>query len=54
MAHEDLPQRTPGRFGFPCYPTTSPSVAFLIRVAEGLDEWAERDRRELENQCMRE
>jgi hypothetical protein len=41
---DDLPHRTPGESGFPHYPTTLPSVALLIRVAEGLDQWAERDR----------
>ena len=44
MASENLPHRLPGETGIPHYPTTLPSAAFLIRVAEGLDRWAERDR----------
>lgn len=43
MARENLPRRTPG---VPQIPHRSGSAAFalLIRVATGLDEWAEFDR----------
>ncbi|WP_157121058.1 hypothetical protein [Nocardia miyunensis] len=40
---DELPRRTPGTHHIPRYPTTLPSAALLIRVATGLDEWAERD-----------
>ncbi|MGW5518363.1 hypothetical protein [Nocardia africana] len=43
---EQLPRREPGKSGFPRYPTTLASAALLIRVAQGLDEWSERDRHE--------
>ena len=41
---DELPQRTPGTTDIPDAPhfqTSTPSVALLIRVAEGLDQWAE-------------
>lgn len=40
----ELPQRIPGASGIPHYRTTAHSVSLLIRVAQGLDDWAERDR----------
>jgi hypothetical protein len=42
----ELPQRMPGASGIPHYRTTVPSVSLLIRIAQGLDEWAEHDRRD--------
>lgn len=42
----ELPHRTPGATDIPDAPhfqTSAPSVALLIRVAEGLDQWAERE-----------
>ncbi len=41
---DKLPRRRPGGSGFPRYPTTLPSAALLIRVAQGLDEWSDSDR----------
>lgn len=40
----ELPRRTPGESHIPHFRTTTPSVALLIRVATGIDAWAERDR----------
>ncbi|MGF6889668.1 hypothetical protein ABIA39_009137 [Nocardia sp. GAS34] len=40
----ELPRRTPGASHIPHYRTAAPSMSLLIRVAQGLDEWAERDR----------
>lgn len=41
----NLPHRTPGatHIPHPAYRTAAPSAALLIRVAQGLDSWAERD-----------
>ncbi|MBY8855676.1 hypothetical protein K7711_04230 [Nocardia sp. CA2R105] len=41
---DELPRRTPGAHHIPRYRTTLPAAALLIRVATGLDDWAERDR----------
>ncbi|AHH16256.1 hypothetical protein NONO_c14530 [Nocardia nova SH22a] len=43
---DELPRRRPGEFGFVRHPTTLPCAALLIRVAQGLDEWSDRDRHE--------
>ncbi|MCC3312439.1 hypothetical protein [Nocardia africana] len=43
---DELPRRRPGESGFVRYPTTLPCAALLIRVAQGLDEWSDRDRLE--------
>jgi len=40
----ELPRRTPAATHIPHYRTATPSMSLLIRVAQGLDEWAERDR----------
>ncbi len=42
----NLPHRTPGatHIPHPIHQTAAPSAALLIRVAQGLDQWAERDR----------
>lgn len=40
----ELPRRTPGAPHIPHYRTATPSVSLLLRVAQGLDEWAEHDR----------
>lgn len=45
--NDELPRRLPGATDIPEAPhfqTAAPSVALLIRVATGLDQWAERDR----------
>lgn len=47
MAHENQPQRIPLHVRYPDTPfraTTMARAALLIRVATGLDQWAERDR----------
>ncbi len=41
--NRELPRRTPGAPDIP-HRTGSASFALLIRVATGLDQWAERDR----------
>ncbi len=43
MAHENLPRRRPSTPETP-HRSGSASFALLIRVATGLDQWAERDR----------
>lgn len=44
--HRELPRRTPGatHIPHPNHRTAAPSAALLIRVAQGLDQWAEHDR----------